>query len=98
MFDDEGLWSSGNRFSLAIVMPGRFVEVGPERAVALRARLRTHCDRLLLYAYGDWLARPGGLPALARQARFELVNQNADERVALATVVDQIPEEAPHGS
>ena len=98
MFDDEGLWSSGNRFSLAIVMPGRFLEVGPERAVALRARLRTHCDRVLLYAYGDWLARPGGLPALARQARFDLVNQNADERVALATVVDQIPEEAPHGS
>jgi hypothetical protein len=98
MFDDDGLWSSGKRFALAIVMPGRLLEVGPERAATLRARLQAHCDRLLVYAYGDWLGQPGGLAALARQAGFELVNQISDERVALATVVDQVPEEAHHGS
>jgi 2-polyprenyl-3-methyl-5-hydroxy-6-metoxy-1,4-benzoquinol methylase len=98
MFDDEGLWSSDKRFALAILMPGRLLEAGPERAAALRARLRTHCDRLLVYAYGDWLAIPGGLSALARQAGLELPKQNADERVALATVVDKVPEAARHGS
>jgi SAM-dependent methyltransferase len=98
IFDDEALWPSGPRFALAIVMPGRLLEAGPERAVSLRAWLGAHCDRLLVYAYGDWLALPGGLPELARQAGLELLDENSDERVALATVVDQVPEEARHGS
>jgi hypothetical protein len=98
MFDEGTLSSSGNRFALAIVMPGRFVEAGPERAAALRERLRTRCDQLLVYAYGDWLARAGGLTALARQAGLELLDQYVEERVALATVVDKVPEEVRHGS
>lgn len=98
IFDDGAIWSPGKRFALAIVMPGRFLEAGPERASALRERLRTRCDQLLVYAYGDWLARAGGLPLLARQAGLELLDEYASERVALATVVDKIPEEERHGS
>jgi hypothetical protein len=64
LVDDERLWPAGRRYALAILMPGRLVEAGPERAAVLLARLRERCDRVLAYAYGDWCERPGGFPAL----------------------------------
>ena len=108
IFDDE-FWSGDRRFALAILMPGRLVETGPERAAALRSRVRSRCDQLLVYAYGDWLAE-GGLGALAQRAGLRLLNETDGGRVALATVVDTVsssnttsssnrnPMEVGHGS
>jgi hypothetical protein len=95
---DDALWSAGRRYSLGILMAGRLLEAGPDRAAALRARLATCCDQLLVYAYGDWLARAGGLPALARDAGFQVLDSNNGTGAALATIVDKIPEEVGHGS
>jgi hypothetical protein len=72
LFDDHELWRDPGRFALAIVMPGRIVEAAPERAAPLLARLADRCDRVLIYAYGDWLDRFGDLAGLAGEAGFLL--------------------------
>jgi hypothetical protein len=97
LFDDQPRWWDGTRFALAIFMPGRLHETGPEQAVTLRAQLRAHCDQVLVYAYGDWLTRATSLAALARQAGFAVLGP-ADAPAALAHIVDTIPEEARHGT
>jgi hypothetical protein len=83
MFDNDQLWVEGRRFALAILMPGRLLETDEGRAAALRERLRQSCDRVLVYAYGDWLARAGGLADLACEAGLRIVGA-ADQTVALA--------------
>lgn len=83
VFGDDQLWPDGRRYALAILMPGRLVEAGPERGSALLHRLRTHCDCVLLYAYGDWLDRFGGLTALAREAGLD-VDAASSETVGIA--------------
>ena len=83
-----------SRFALGIVMPGRLLEAGPERAKAIRERLRRSCDRVLVYAYGDWLVtRPAELD---RPGRTHPVGQPRDERVALAIVSTSPAEEVQH--
>jgi hypothetical protein len=68
MFESELPWADGRRYALAILMPGRLLEVEPERAAWLRAKLQAHAGHLLVYAYGDWLTRHGNLANLARLA------------------------------
>ncbi len=96
MFDDERLWAGGRRFALAVVMPGRLLETDTTRAAALRERLRSRCDQVLVYAYGDWLAGTT-LAALAQTAGFS-VSGPEHEPAALATVGTIVPEEVFHGS
>jgi SAM-dependent methyltransferase len=96
IFDESELWSGDRRFALAVLMPGRLLEAGPERSAALRSRVGSRCDQLLVYAYGDWLA-DGGLTALARRAGLQLLNETNGGRVALATIVDTALEEVGHG-
>jgi uncharacterized protein len=86
LFDDDRLWADGRRFALAIVMPGRFLEVDAPRAEALRQRLHDRCDQLLVYAYGDWLTDTD-LTGLARRAGLSVVGRG-DAPVALARVGD----------
>jgi SAM-dependent methyltransferase len=89
LFDD---WPWGaRRFSLAIVMPGRLLEVDGARATALRERLRDRCDNVLVYAYGDWLAHTRGLAALTRDAGMALLDDDGAP-AALATIIDASPE------
>jgi SAM-dependent methyltransferase len=55
-------------YSLVILMPGRLLEVEEEAARRLREWLRGHFQRLLVYAYGEWLTRHDGLSGLAERA------------------------------
>jgi hypothetical protein len=84
LFDLESFWPEGRRYALVLLMPGRLLEVAPARAAALRDRLRACCDRVLLYAYGDWLTRHGSLDGLAAQAGFRLVGADNGAPAAFA--------------
>ena len=74
LFDLELVWPEGRRYALALLMPGRLIEVDPAQAAALRARLRNQCDRILIYAYGDWITRHGNLKGLAAAAGLKLID------------------------
>lgn len=79
MFDSHELWVEGRRYALAILMPGRLLESDERRAAALRERLRESCDKVLVYAYGDWLTRAGDLASLAREAGFTVAGSGGQE-------------------
>ncbi|MGI8903283.1 MAG: class I SAM-dependent methyltransferase [Solirubrobacteraceae bacterium] len=89
-------WALGapwrDRFALGILMPGRLLEAGPERAQAIRERLRSSCDRVLVYAYKEWSATRS-LSELTSQAGLMLVGEAHGDRVALATVPTNPTEE-----
>jgi hypothetical protein len=70
--DSEMPWVEGRRYALALLMPGRLIEVGNDRAAWLRTQLHAACDQILLYSYGDWLTRYGSLSALADAAGLRL--------------------------
>jgi len=86
MFENpEAFW--GDRyFSLAIVMPGRFLETGSDRANRLRRLLGKKCKSLLLYAYGDWLERFGTLSALAKKSGFSVLHPELSVNAGFAIV------------
>ncbi len=86
LVDEDVIWPDGRRYALAVLMPGRLLEAGPERSAALRQRLRDRCQQVLVYAYDDWLERPGGLPGLAREAGLDPGPTPADARSAIVTV------------
>lgn len=89
MFEDNCLWTENNRYILAILMPGRLVEVGFEQSKFMKSWIRKHCDNLLIYAYGDWLTRYKNLGGLAQAAGISLLDSNAemkDTRVSLARI------------
>ena len=70
IFDTE-LWDAGmRRYALALLMPGRLLEVPEERALRLLDRLQSSCARILVYAYPDWDKHR--LDAIARQFGVEL--------------------------
>jgi trans-aconitate methyltransferase len=70
IFDTE-LWDAGmRRYALALLMPGRLLEVPEESALRLLDRLRSSCARILLYAYPDWDKHRLG--TIARQFGLEL--------------------------
>jgi hypothetical protein len=85
LFDVEELGL--RRYALTLLMPGRLLEVPEARAERLRAWLAASSERLLVYAYGVWLARFGGLAPLARRAGLELTTEiSPGTPVALAGV------------
>src|SRR5262249_4817130 len=86
MFESDALWPSSRRYALAILMPGRLLEAGPERAARLKSRLREHCDHLLVYAYGDWRTRYRDLQGLASEAGGSLLCPDTDPSASLAHV------------
>jgi SAM-dependent methyltransferase len=83
MFDVESVWESGRRYRLALLMPGRLIEADFVRASRLMERLRRHCDRVLVYAYGDWLTRYGDIGTLARTAGLNVESDHPGATVAL---------------
>ena len=66
------------------------VEVDDDRANAIRERLRRSCDRVLVYAYGDWLADTD-LAHLVGRAGMS-VSSSGNEPVALAGIAGAQPE------
>jgi len=91
LFDPEGtVWATGRTFDLALVMPGRLVEAGSERAAGLQELLRTRCRQNLVYAYGDWLERFGTLGALAAAAGMA-IRGPSEQAAALADMVAAVP-------
>jgi Methyltransferase domain len=86
MFENhEALWAD-KYFSLAIVMPGRFLERDAESADRLRNLLRKNCRSLLLYAYGEWLERFGSLSKLAEKSGFTTLNTGPSVKADFAMV------------
>jgi SAM-dependent methyltransferase len=68
----EGIAGSAD-LDVVLFMPGRLTEMSEEDAASVRRVLPLIGRRLVAYAYGDWLVRPGGLHDLARSAGFEVV-------------------------
>ena len=89
LFSTESIWPEGRRYALALLMPGRLLEVAPVRAAQLRARLNQQCDRVLVYAYGDWLTRHGNLKGLAAAAGLKLVDSDEHATTAFAEAVGE---------
>jgi len=84
LFAADMLWPPDRRYALVILMPGRFLEVDAARAASLKARLQQHVERILVYAYGDWLTRYGNLQGLAQAAGLTLGDSDAAAPAALA--------------
>jgi hypothetical protein len=89
MFDSDQPWVEGRRYALALLMPGRLLETDELRATALRERIRRRCDRVLVYAYGDWLTLAGDLTNLAREAGLTVAGPDGQQ--AALIVMDGSP-------
>ncbi len=90
MFENDQLWVEGRRFALALLMPGRLLETDERSAATLRERLGQCCDRVVVYAYGDWLSQAGDLANLANQAGLTVTGPGG-QQAALAVVDGPTP-------
>lgn len=89
LFTSDEPWAGDRRYALALVMPGRFLEgIDHARADRLRARLRASCDRVLVYAYGDWLSRYGSFTGLVEAAGFRMVAEHGSVGLAEVPALD----------
>lgn len=86
MFDCDALWPADHRYAAAIVMPGRLIETTADRAAQFREQLAKHCDRIVVYAYGDWQTRFGSFAALVERAGFKLTRKLDNAAVGLAAI------------
>ena len=75
-------------YSLAILMPGRLVEVDENSGRRLLEWLRGHFQQLLVYGYGDWLTRYEGLAGLAAKAGLDIVSLHFSRTAGLARIAD----------
>ena len=69
-------------------MPGRFLEVGRERSRPLRDWLEQFADRILVYAYGDWLKRCGNLTRLCNRGGFYYMGEE-DRTAGFAEILSE---------
>jgi hypothetical protein len=65
LFNTE-LWN--NHYDVVAVMPGRLIEADQKQAAEFLNVLRRRARHVLVYAYGDWLERFGGLGPLSAEA------------------------------
>lgn len=56
------------RYDLVVLMPGRLEEMEADRRAEVARALSERTGTALLYAYGDWLDRAGGLQELVSRA------------------------------
>lgn len=81
MFDlDEGEFNE--YFDFAFLMPGRLLEVNLKTATAFLSVLRSRVKRLIVYAYGDTLAKHGGLDQLCESVGLRIVTTEGSVGVA----------------
>jgi hypothetical protein len=88
MFDSIPL-DGDTVYSLVLLMPGRLLEVDAASAAQLRSWLQGHFQHLLVYAYGEWLTKHGGLAGLAAKAGLTLVSQHSSGAAGLARIGEQ---------
>jgi SAM-dependent methyltransferase len=77
LFDDD------THYTLALLMPGRLLEVDAASAGALRDRLARQTGSVLLYAYGSWLTRFGGLGGLAAECGIPVPESSSERPAAI---------------
>ena len=66
---DLATWETEFKYDVVMLMPGRLIEnEEKERNEYLINLLKLKADRVLLYAYGDWLKRFNGLAGLVQAA------------------------------
>jgi 2-polyprenyl-3-methyl-5-hydroxy-6-metoxy-1,4-benzoquinol methylase len=86
---DIKMWNG--EYDVVAFMPGRLLEdVAEDRATAVRQALLSRARAVLLYAYGDWLSKYGGLGPLAAAAGLgagEIVKSAQGDGVEAALVV-----------
>lgn len=87
MFEDAGIWAKDKKYALAILMPGRLLEVEPNLAVQFKEKLKKHCNKVLVYAYGDWLEKYGGLKKLSEKAGFIIKDSDVNKKAAVVVSV-----------
>lgn len=75
MFECDSAWSEKHRFSIAILMVGRLLEVNGCRHRMLRKFLTERVNYILVYAYGDWLNGVEGLKGLAKKGGLVLLSE-----------------------
>jgi 2-polyprenyl-3-methyl-5-hydroxy-6-metoxy-1,4-benzoquinol methylase len=85
MFDGVPL-DADTVYNLALLMPGRLLEVDEAAARRLREWLRGHFHHLLVYAYGEWLTRHNGLSGLAARAGLTLDSIHESGTAGLAHI------------
>jgi hypothetical protein len=79
-------------YDVALVMPGRLLEMDPADADRLRQYLRASVSRVVAYAYGDVLSRyAGGLGELASLAGLRLVGPLTSELGSAASLAEVAP-------
>jgi SAM-dependent methyltransferase len=86
MFENDLIWPEDRRYAVALVMPGRLLEADAAQAAKLKLKLKHHCDRILVYAYEDWLVKYGNLQKLADEAGMLLSDFDATVKVSLAVI------------
>lgn len=86
IFEAEQICTHQQKYDIALLMPGRLLEVRAKRAERLRDFLRKGCKYLLVYAYGDWLTRYNNLQGLAPRAGLRLLSLDEDAPAGLARV------------
>jgi hypothetical protein len=86
IFETDSLWPESRRYRLVLLMPGRIIESGADKAAETLKRLRDRCDNILVYAYGDWLKRFTDLSGLAQEAGLSCIDFEPNASVALARV------------
>ena len=67
---DVEVWATDRRYSLAMIMLGRLLEVPKEDALRILGCLQRSCSRVLAYVYPDWSDQP--LEVIARQLGVEV--------------------------
>jgi len=88
MFDCEAMWPPGRRYSLVLLMVGKLRDEPPASAARLKEHLRSSCDRLLVYASDEALARFNqDLSAAAAEVGLRLEEWKDGRKVALARVL-----------
>ncbi len=86
IFDTPAMFPD-QQFEMAILMPGRFLEVESERATLLREWLKTNVKELLTYVYGEKLYEYPDTESILERTGFTPVSE-CHQSVCLAKVVE----------
>jgi hypothetical protein len=84
---ETGIWRGDRSYMLALLMPGRLLEMTSGQGKQLRSYLRSKVERVLVYAYGDWQRRYGNLQRLCLVAGLRMEDGSDTAVAGLAEVL-----------